>query len=95
MYNWLVIRKQLYLRQDQDRLLKKMARELGVPEAEVVRRALDRFLSGAEASARPGAEAAALEFLEEAQRLAAEHRFPEDWQFDREELYAERGRWGR
>jgi len=95
MYNWLVIRKQLYLRQDQDRLLKKMARELGVPEAEVVRRALDRFLSGAEASARPGAEAAALEFLEEAQRLAAEHRFPEDWRFDREELYAERGRWGR
>lgn len=95
MYNWHVIRKQLYLRQDQDRLLKKMARELGVPEAEVVRRALDRFLSGAEAGARPGAEAAALEFLEEAQRLAAEHRFPEDWRFDREELYAERGRWGR
>jgi len=43
-----VVRKGLYLREDQDRLLKERARKLGVSEAQLVRIALDRFLSGEE-----------------------------------------------
>ena len=38
-----MIRKQLYLEPRQQRLLKRLARERGVPEAEIVRRALDAF----------------------------------------------------
>ena len=44
MYNSPMVRKQLYLRDDQDRLLKRLAKEFGLPEAEVVRQALDLSL---------------------------------------------------
>ena len=40
-----MIRKQLYIEEAQDKALKRRAKELGVTEAEVVRRALDEALS--------------------------------------------------
>lgn len=91
MYNSPMVRKQLYLRDDQDRLLKRLAKEFGLPEAEVVRQALDRFLSGTGPSPLPQAEEALQAFLEEADRLSQSHRFPEGWRFRREEFYPERG----
>ena len=40
-----MVRKQLYLRKDQDRRLKQVAERMGLAEAEYVRMALDRALA--------------------------------------------------
>lgn len=40
-----MVRKQMYLRKDQDRRLKQVARRMGLAEAEYIRLALDRALS--------------------------------------------------
>ena len=37
-----MIRKQVYLRADQDRRLKMLARKLGISEAELIRQSVDR-----------------------------------------------------
>jgi hypothetical protein len=87
----LAVRKGLYLREDQDRLLKERARKLGVSEAQLVRIALDRFLSGEEGEATAKARASLEAFLAEARHLAGTHRFPEGWRLNREALYAEEG----
>jgi hypothetical protein len=92
-----MIRKQLYISDEHERALKARARELGVSEAELLRRLLDGLLLGGEggsglpkAGAKAGATEALEGFLEEADRLAESHRFPEGYRFDREELYEDR-----
>lgn len=44
-----MIRKQIYLRADQDRRLKYLARQLGVSEAELIRQSVDQTALGAAA----------------------------------------------
>jgi hypothetical protein len=88
-----MIRKQLYISDEHERALKAKAKELGVSEAELVRRLLDGLLLGGEGGsglARVGAVEALEGFLEEANRLAESHSFPEGYRFDREELYEDR-----
>ncbi len=87
-----MVRKQLYISEEHERALKARARELGVSEAELVRRLLDGLLLDGEGEtglARAGATEALEGFLREADRLAESHRFPEGYRFDREELYEE------
>jgi hypothetical protein len=93
VYDVYVVRKQLYISDEHERALKARARELGVSEAALVRRMLDGLLlDGPVGSGLAGAGAAeALEgFLEEADRLAESHGFPEGYRFDRDELYEDR-----
>jgi len=45
-----LMRKQTYITPEQDRAMKRLARQYGITEAEVVRRALDRWLSAEEAA---------------------------------------------
>ena len=88
-----MVRKQLYISDEHERALKARARELGVSEAELVRRMLDGLLLDWEGrGGLAGARAAqALEsFLEEADRLAESHSFPEGYLFSRDELYEDR-----
>jgi hypothetical protein len=88
-----VVRKQLYISDEHERALQARARELGVSEAELVRRMLDGLLLDKEGGRRlAGAGAAeALEgFLKEVDRLAQSHRFPEGYVFYRDELYEDR-----
>ncbi len=88
-----MVRKQLYISDEHERALKARARELGVSEAELVRRLLDGLLldgEGGTGLARAGAAEALEGFLAEADRLAECHRFPESYRFDREELYEDR-----
>jgi len=69
------------------------SRALGVSEAELVRRVLDDLLLEGEGGTRlagAGATEALEGFLEEADQLAEAHHFPEDYSFDREELYEDR-----
>ena len=85
-----MVRKQLYISEEHERALKARARELGVSEAELVRRMLDGLLlagEGGRGLAGAGAAEALEGFLEEADRLAESHRFPEGYLFYRDELY--------
>jgi hypothetical protein len=93
VYDVYVVRKQLYMTDEHERALKARARELGVSEAELVRRMLDGLLLDGEAGrGLAGTVAAeALEgFLEDADRLAESHRFQRGYVFDRNELYKDR-----
>ena len=93
VYDVYVVRKQLYISDEHERALKARARELGVSEAELVRRMLDGLLLGGEGGRGfAGADAAeALEgFLKEADRLAQSHHFHSGYVFDRDELYEDR-----
>lgn len=93
VYHVYMFRKQLYISDEHERALKARARELGVSEAELVRRMLDSLLLGGEGGtglAGAGAVDALEGFLEEVDRLAESHRFPEGYRFDREELYEDR-----
>lgn len=84
-----MVRKQLYITEGQEDVLKDRARELGISEAELVRRALGSFLSkgSSTASRRPDA----LEtLLERTRTLSKKHRLSSSYRFDREELYARR-----
>jgi hypothetical protein len=93
VYDVYMVRKQLYISDEHERALKARARELGISEAELVRRLLDGFLLGGEGGsgfASAGAAEALESFLAEADRLAESHRFPEGYRFNREELYEDR-----
>ena len=93
VYDVVVVRKQLYISEEHERALKARARELGVSEAELVRRMLDGLLlegEGGTGLAGAGATEAIEGFLEEADRLAEAHHFPEGYHFEREELYEDR-----
>ena len=84
-----MIRKQLYITEGQDEVLKDQARKLGISEAELARRALSAFLfeRTPTASRRPEA----LEtLLKRTRSLSEKHRLPSGYQFDREDLYGER-----
>lgn len=83
-----MVRKQLYIDDRHERDLKRRARELGVSEAELVRRALDATLGAAEkrSASYPDRPAAV-------ERLRAAWRAPSstlDGRFERDGLYQER-----
>jgi hypothetical protein len=81
-----MVRKQLYILEAQDRALKAAAHTLAVTEAEVVRRALDAFLSTTAGGESSDALSA---MLSEAAVIAASHRL--QGSFDRAELYERAG----
>ncbi|MGQ0680730.1 MAG: CopG family transcriptional regulator [Actinomycetota bacterium] len=78
-----MVRKQLYLEERQDRALKEAAAASGLSEAELVRRALDRFLGTT-------ADLDALgEFLDRGRAAAERHRLTGPW--DRANLHQRTG----
>jgi predicted secreted Zn-dependent protease len=90
-----MVRKQLYLKEAQDRALKRRAEELGISEAEVVRRALDEALFEYRGTSRRRALEA---FLTRAAEVATTNLVTtnrEPYRFDRQELYEEDRRFRR
>ena len=82
-----MVRKQLYIRKDQDRLLKRVAARMGLAEAEFVRVALDRALRAEEATT-PARDLSAWE--EEVDFLRARHAkgpLPGTRDWRREDIY--------
>jgi hypothetical protein len=82
-----MIRKQIYIDAGNERFLKQRALELGVTEAEVVRKALTAAEERAVSDKR-------LEALEDILTYIREHRMRDvpqtGWRFNREEMYEER-----
>ncbi len=77
-----MIRKQVYIEARQEALLKQRARLLGITEAELIRRGLDRTLSEAGGGLSEAAWRKALELMQKRKLGAVPHR---PWR--REELY--------
>jgi hypothetical protein len=87
MYSDVVIRKQLYITQEQDAELKRRSAELGMSEAEFVRRALEVAFHGpAGVSPRTEAAAALLTHAEQVRNRVGSRQPP----WTREELYEQR-----
>lgn len=85
-----MVRKQLYITEVQDRALKERAGHEGVSEAELVRRALNHLLEEKTTLPHSRQQKAIDDFLREADELSQHHRLPEDYHFNRDELYGER-----
>ena len=83
-----MIRKQVYIEERHDRLLKRYARQRGATEAELIREGIE--LLGRRATAAPSRERALREFWAFARKRAA-MRVPQTGRtWTREELYEER-----
>jgi hypothetical protein len=89
-----MVRKQLYLEPKQNRELRRLARERGVPEAQVVREALDRFAAAPLASRAAEIWARQVEFMRSCRADPAASQPKRNW--TREDAYRERlDRYGR
>jgi hypothetical protein len=90
-----MIRKQVYIEERQDRLLKHRARQRGVTEAAIIREALDRADVGDRRAGHLRDTAAgqkAMSFMRSLAKRRRKARAGRDW--TRESLYDERiGRW--
>jgi len=83
-----MIRKQIYLESRQDNSLKKQARDLGVTEAEVIRRAIDRQMTSVRLSIRdPKAWEREKAFIS---KRMSKGQVPGGRQWKREDAYEER-----
>lgn len=89
-----MIRKQLYLEEDQDLALKRIAGELGLSEAEVVRRALDAAL-GRGTAQNELARKALETFFANTDSMLSEAEEAVEYKFDRNEIYEEDARFKR
>jgi len=90
-----MVRKQIYIPKRQDALLKRLAKQRGVSEAEVIRQALEREMEAPEPAMRDSKKALA-EIIAYARSLRERPEFMagEPYRFNREELYEEReSRW--
>jgi Zn-dependent peptidase ImmA (M78 family) len=89
-----MIRKQVYIYQRQESLLKRLARRRGVSEAEIIRQAIDREAISEEVAIPADSQNAWVEtmrFVEERKALGLSG---EPYKWNREEIYEEReGRW--
>lgn len=65
-----MIRKQIYIEPEQEAMLKRQAKELGVTEAELIRKAIDRL------DQVPGGFPAELDLWEREKAYIREHRMP-------------------
>ena len=85
-----MIRKQVYIQPQQQTILKKLSQMRGLTEAELIRQAIDRQLSGANSTATldPGAWEEARDFMLALQALGPSGDQPRQWW--RDDLYEER-----
>lgn len=82
-----MVRKQVYIEPEQDELLKRLSKELGVSEAELVRRSIDSLVEPGEETARRQALRELIAFMRE----RATMKVPQTGRgWTRDELYDER-----
>jgi hypothetical protein len=86
-----MVRKQIYIQKRQDILIKRLAQAQGLSEAEVIRQAIERELSG---STQPlsGNTSAFDDFAKLALSKRSLNNKSKPYQWNREEIYTERER---
>ncbi len=91
----MMVRKQIYLPRRQNQLLKHLAKQRGVSEAEVIRQALEREAGMSAPVARDSRKALdAMIHFARSLRERPEMMQGKPYQFNREEIYVEReSRW--
>ena len=83
-----MVRKQVYIAPAHERFLKQRARELGMTEAELIRRGIEQLAASPRGTVfDPEAWAEEERFMDERAKLRPDSP---PWRFDREEIYAER-----
>lgn len=90
-----MVRKQIYIPKRQDALLKQLAKQRGISEAEVIRQALEHEVATSESAAmeREKALENTIAFARSL-RERADFQQGEPYQWNRQELYEEReNRW--
>ncbi len=97
VYNvYIMVRKQLYLEEYQNKALKQRAKELNISEAELLRRALNNELKVSGQSRAANKKASLLQGLfDKFDQLAKEYPISKQYKFKRQELYEEDDRFGR
>jgi hypothetical protein len=86
-----MVRKQIYISRRQQTLLKRLSKQRGISEAEIVRQAIDREAANASAQMPVSNEDSwqqAVNFMRALRDRA--DQFTEPYHWNREELYAER-----
>lgn len=87
-----MVRKQVYLAAEHDRLLKNRSRKRGVTEAEVIREAIAALETRGQRAIDPAAAGKALGFMRSLARRRGKREVGRDW--TRESLYDDRlARW--
>lgn len=88
----MLVRKQFHIDEKQDRALKRRAKQLGISETEIVRRAIALVLREGQENELPPADhdVAVAGLIESMTTAARKHELPKGWKLDRERLYAER-----
>lgn len=82
-----MVRKQIYIRPEQDKALERRSKELGISEAELIRQYIDDGTSRPSVADRKKAWEEALAFMKERARM----RVPQTGRtWTRDELYEER-----
>ncbi len=79
-----MVRKQVYISPEQNRLLKRAAREFGVAESELIRRGVDEATSSVKGPRDPKAWQEELAFMKERLRIKAPQT---GRQWTRDDLY--------
>jgi hypothetical protein len=84
------VRKQIYIEEQQERKLRRIAESRGISQAEIIRNALERETAGASPSfgIDPLAWEQVLTILRALHRAGRKKKVPRSWK--REELYKER-----
>jgi len=85
-----MVRKQIYIEEQHDRQLRRIAESRGVSQAEIVRRAIEQEAFGSSPGVGPDASAwqSALAFMRALHREGSRMRRRRRW--ERDELYEER-----
>lgn len=86
----MLVRKQFHIDEKQDRALKKRAKQLGISETEIVRRAIALVLLRGTDLPPPDQDEAANALIESMSLAARKHKLPRSFQFDRGSLHDER-----
>jgi predicted DNA-binding protein len=86
-----MVRKQIYLETHQEAKLKRMAQRRGISEAELIREAIDRHVSGGQSHFLPSDPVAGEEALQFMRSLHAQGPLSDQKRsWKREDLYQER-----
>ncbi len=89
-----MVRKQFYIQERQNALLKRLALARGVSEADIIRQAIEHEVTGEPAQPAPGNLSAMDDFTRLALSRRAQGTNAEPYRWNRDEIYAEReGRW--